>query len=206
MAELIEIFPHNIDQRKINHLVGLLKQGNIIIIPTDTIYALVGDLNNKHVMEKLCRLVNKKPNKVNLSILCQDLSNLSNYTQQIDNSTYKLMNRLTPGTFTFIMSANSNVPKIFRQNKKTIGIRVPDNEIVQSILRTLGNPLVTTSMKSDDQIQEYLTEVDEIYEYWNEKVAAIVDGGAGGNVPSTIIDLTEDEPYIVREGKGIELI
>ncbi len=206
MSELIEIYPHNIDSRKIDHLVGLLKKGKIIIIPTDTIYALAGDLNHKSVLESICKLVGKKPNKVNLSILCKDLSNLSKYTHHIDTSTYKLMNRLLPGPFTFILPASSSVPKIFRQNKKTIGIRIPQNEIVQALIERLGNPLVSTSIHSEDEIQTYLTEVEEIYEQWNNKVEAIVDGGAGDNTGSTVIDATESEVYIVREGKGMELI
>lgn len=206
MSELVEIFPHNIDDRKIDQLVKLLKQGEIIVVPTDTIYALVGDLNHRNVLENICRLVGKKPNKVNLSILCKDLSNLSVYTHQIDNSTYKLMNRLLPGPFTFILQASSKVPKIFRRNKKTIGIRVPDNSIIQALIEALGNPLVSTSIHSEDEIQTYLTEIEEIYQVWDDKVAAIVDGGVGGNVGSTVIDASGDEAYILREGKGIELI
>lgn len=206
MSELLEIFPHNIDDRKIDHLVSLLKKGEILVVPTDTIYALVGDLNHRSVLDTICKLVGKKPNRVNLSILCKDLSNLSVYTHQIDNSTYKLMNRLLPGPFTFILPASSKVPKIFRRNKKTIGIRVPENSIIQALIEKLGNPLISTSIHSEDEIQTYLTEIEEIYEVWNGKVAAIVDGGTGGNVGSTVIDVSEGEAVMIREGKGAELI
>ena len=198
--------PHNIDQRKIDQLVEALKQGEIIVVPTDSIYALVGDLNHRQVLDKICKLVDKKPNRVNLSILCKDLSNLSMYTHHLDNATYKLMNRLLPGPFTFILKASSNVPKIFRQNKKTIGIRVPDNAIVQALIEALGNPLVSTSIHSEDEIQTYLTEIEEIYEVWQDKVEWIVDGGTGGNIGSTVIDAVGEEPFIIREGKGMELI
>ncbi|MFY0642881.1 MAG: threonylcarbamoyl-AMP synthase [Bacteroidia bacterium] len=206
MSELIGILPHNIDQRKIAELVAALKKGKIIIVPTDSIYAIAGDLNHRSVLDKISRLTDKKANKIKLSILCKDLSNLSYYTHQIDNDTYKLMNRLLPGPFTFVLKASNNVPKIFRQNKKTIGIRVPDNAIVQAIIEELGNPLVSTSIHSENEIQTYLTEIEEIYEAWGSKVDYIVDGGTGGNVGSTVIDASGDEMVLLREGKGAELL
>ncbi|MBR9917525.1 threonylcarbamoyl-AMP synthase [bacterium] len=206
MSELLEIFPHNIDERKIKEIVERLRQGEIIILPTDTIYALVGDLNHRQVLDNICKLTGIKPNKANLSILCRDLSDLSTYSRPIDNSTYKLMNRLLPGPFTFILNASAAVPKIFRRNKKTIGIRIPQHPIIQKIIEELGNPLISTSIHAEDEIQAYLTEPEEIYQAWNEKVELIVDGGAGSNVGSTVIDATENEIYIVREGQGMELI
>ncbi|HAY87861.1 MAG TPA: threonylcarbamoyl-AMP synthase [Bacteroidetes bacterium] len=204
MSEFVEIRPHNINTRTIREIVQVLRTGGLAIIPTDSIYAIVGDLYHREVMEKICKLIDKKPNKANLSILCKDLSNLSEYTSPIANPTYKLMNRVLPGPFTFILKANNNIPKIFRQNKKTIGIRVPDNTICQAIVAELGNPLVSSSIHSEDEIQEYLTEPEEIFELWNGKVEYIIDGEAGSNIGTTVIDASEGELELVREGLGIE--
>ena len=204
MSEFIEIRPHNINSKTIREIVQVLRKGGLSIIPTDSIYAIVGDLHHRGVMEKICKLLDKKPNKANLSILCKDLSNLSEYTSPISNPTYKVMNRVLPGPFTFILKANNNVPKIFRQNKKTIGIRVPDNAICQALIVELGNPLVCSSIHSEDEIQEYLTEPEEIFEVWQNKVDYIIDGEAGQNVGTTVLDASEDEIELVREGLGID--
>ncbi|MFY9281817.1 MAG: L-threonylcarbamoyladenylate synthase [Bacteroidia bacterium] len=206
MSEFVELRPHNINSKTIVEIVQVLRNGGLAIIPTDSIYAIVGDLLHRDVMEKICRLLEKKPSHANLSILCKDLSSLSEYTSPISNPTYKVMNRLLPGPFTFILKASNNVPKIFRQNKKTIGIRVPDNEICQAIISELGNPLVCSSIHSEDEIQEYLTEPQEIFEVWQNKVAYIVDGEAGHNVGTTVIDASEGELELIREGLGIELL
>ena len=204
MSQFIEIRPHNINSKTIREIVQVLRKGGLAIIPTDSIYAIVGDLHHRGVMEKICKLLDKKPNKANLSILCKDLSNLSEYTSPISNPTYKVMNRVLPGPFTFILKANNNVPKIFRQNKKTIGIRVPDNAICQALIVELGNPLVCSSIHSEDEIQEYLTEPEEIFEVWQNKVEYIIDGEAGQNVGTTVLDASEDEIELVREGLGID--
>ncbi len=204
MSEFIEIRPHNINSKTIREIVQVLRKGGLAIIPTDSIYAIVGDLHHRGVMEKICKLLDKKPNKANLSILCKDLSNLSEYTSPISNPTYKVMNRVLPGPFTFILKANNNVPKIFRQNKKSIGIRVPDNAICQALIAELGNPLVCSSIHSEDEIQEYLTEPEEIFEVWQNKVEYIIDGEAGQNVGTTVLDASEDEIELVREGLGID--
>ena len=206
MSEFVELRPHNINSKTIVEIVQVLRNGGLAIIPTDSIYAIVGDLLHRDVMEKICRLLEKKPSHANLSILCKDLSSLSEYTSPISNPTYKVMNRLLPGPFTFILKASNNVPKIFRQNKKTIGIRVPNNEICQAIISELGNPLVCSSIHSEDEIQEYLTEPQEIFEVWQNKVAYIVDGEAGHNVGTTVIDASEGEIELIREGLGIELL
>ena len=206
MSEFVELRPHNINSKTIVEIVQVLRNGGLAIIPTDSIYAIVGDLLHRDVMEKICRLLEKKPSHANLSFLCKDLSSLSEYTSPISNPTYKVMNRLLPGPFTFILKASNNVPKIFRQNKKTIGIRVPDNEICQAIISELGNPLVCSSIHSEDEIQEYLTEPQEIFEVWQNKVAYIVDGEAGHNVGTTVIDASEGELELIREGLGIELL
>jgi tRNA threonylcarbamoyl adenosine modification protein (Sua5/YciO/YrdC/YwlC family) len=204
MSEFVEIRPHNINAKTVREIVQVLRKGGLAIIPTDSIYAIVGDLYHREVMDKICKLIDQKPNKANLSILCKDLSNLSEYTSPIPNPTYKLMNRVLPGPFTFILKANNNIPKIFRQNKKTIGIRVPDNAICQAIVAELGNPLVSSSIHSEDEIQEYLTEPEEIFELWNGKVEYIIDGEAGSNIGTTVIDASEGELELVREGLGIE--
>ncbi len=183
-----------------------LKSGWIIIIPTDTIYAIVCDINNKHGIEQICKLLGKKPSKTNLSLLCRDLSDLSEFCRQIPNPIFKLMKQLLPGPFTFVLNANNHVTKLFRTGKKTIGIRVPDNQIVFDLLTELGNPLVSSSIHSEDEVQEYLTEVDEIYEVWQHRVDCIVDGGAGDNVGSTVLDCLGSEAYIIREGKGVHLL
>lgn len=206
MSEFVELRPHNINSKTIVEIVQVLRNGGLAIIPTDSIYAIVGDLLHRDVMEKICRLLEKKPSHANLSILCKDLSSLSEYTSPISNPTYKIMNRLLPGPFTFILKASNNVPKIFRQNKKTIGIRVPNNEICQAIISELGNPLICSSIHSEDEIQEYLTEPQEIFEVWQNKVAYIVDGEAGHNVGTTVIDASEGELELIREGLGIELL
>jgi tRNA threonylcarbamoyl adenosine modification protein (Sua5/YciO/YrdC/YwlC family) len=206
VSNLIEIRPHNIDNRSIQTIVNSLRKGDLAIIPTDSIYAIVGDFNHREVLEKICKQIGKKPNKANLSILCDGLSNLSKYTSTISNPLYKLMKRLLPGPFTFILKANNNIPKIFRQNKKTIGIRVPDNTICQALISELGNPLISSSIHSVDEIQEYLTEPQEIYENWKNKINLIVDGGAGKNIGTTVIDASNGEISIIREGLGIEKI
>jgi tRNA threonylcarbamoyl adenosine modification protein (Sua5/YciO/YrdC/YwlC family) len=206
VSNLIEIRPHNIDNRSIQTIVNSLRKGDLAIIPTDSIYAIVGDLNHREVLEKICKQIGIKPNKANLSILCDGLSNLSKYTSTISNPLYKLMKRLLPGPFTFILKANNNIPKIFRQNKKTIGIRVPDNTICQALISELGNPLISSSIHSVDEIQEYLTEPQEIYENWKNKINLIVDGGAGKNTGTTVIDASNGEISIIREGLGIEKI
>ncbi len=206
MSTLIEIRPHNIDQRSIQTIVNALKNGDLAIIPTDSIYAVVGDLNHRDVLEKICKQIGKKPNKANLSILCDGLSNLSKYTSTIPNPLYKLMKRLLPGPYTFILKASNNIPKIFRQNKKTIGIRVPDNTICQALIYALGNPLISSSIHSEDEIQEYLTEPLEIYENWQNKINLIIDGGAGKNTGTTVIDASTEEISIIREGLGVEKV
>lgn len=204
MSNFIEILPHNINSKKIEEIVAVLRDGGLAIVPTDSIYAIVGDLHHREVMEKICKLLGKKPKQTNLSILCTDLSHLSEFTSAISNPTYKLMKRLLPGPFTFILKASNNVPKIFRQNKKTIGIRVPDNKICQAIVAELGNPLVSSSIHSEDDIQEYLTEPEEIYETWMNKVDFIVDGGAGSNIGTTVLDASDNEVLLIREGLGAD--
>ena len=201
---LIELHTQNPDKRQIRYLANLLQQGEVIIVPTDSIYALVCDINNNDAIGKICWLLGKKPQKANLSILCRDLSHISEYCMQIPNPVFKLMKQLLPGPYTFILKANTNVPKIFKANKKTVGIRVPDNEIIQYLVEELDRPLVSSSIHSEDEILQYLTDPVQIHEEWGHKVAAVVDGGAGHNTGSTVLDCTSGDVEVVREGLGMD--
>lgn len=205
-AERIFIRRDNPDQRQIKDIVRALRRGEVVILPTDTIYALACDLNNKPGIDKICKLLGKKPHRANLSLICKDLRDLSLYCRQIPNPIFKLMKRVLPGPFTFILNANNQIPKIFKSNKRTVGIRVPENEVIAAIVKELGNPLVSSSIHAEDEIIEYLTDPDEIFSQWQHRVPVIVDGGPGENVASTVLDCTNDHAEIIREGKGIELI
>ena len=199
---LLEINPNNIDDRLIMQVVKCLQKGGIIIYPTDTVYTLGCDLTHRSAYEKLCKLKDVKPNKANFSIVCNDLSHMSDYTLNISNPCFKLMKRSLPGPYTFILNANNTIVKIYGYSKKTIGIRVPDNTISQRIVQMLGAPILSASIKNDDSVLEYITDPQEIYELYDGQVDIVIDGGPGGNVASTIIDYTGGEPILVREGKG----
>jgi len=205
-AEKILIRKDNPDRRQISEIVRLLKAGNVIILPTDTIYALACDMHNRSGIAQICKLLGKKPHRANLSLICRDLSDLSLYTRQISNPVFKLMRRLLPGPYTFILDATSYIPKIFKSNKRSVGIRVPDHNVISEIIKELGNPLVSSSIHAEDEIIEYLTEPEEIYEQWMHRVNYIVDAGAGQNVASTVIDCTGSTPEVIREGLGIESV
>lgn len=200
---LLEIHPDNPQDRLIEKAVEVIAKGGVVVFPTDSIYALGCDAFNNRAIERVCRILGKKPEKANLSLICKDLGNLSEFTTPIGTPTFKLMKRVLPGPYTFILKANSNVPKIFKTNKKTVGIRVPDNAICQAIIEKLGHPMVSASIHSEDEIQEYLTEPEEIYEVYEKITDVVIDGGAGGNQPSTVIDCTNEVPEIIRQGKGI---
>lgn len=199
---LIEILPGNPDQRKIDMVVASIKNGGVAIIPTDTIYALVCDIYNHKAIDRICRIKDVKLERSNLSFLCSDLANISKYTRAFDRNIYKLLNRSLPGPYTFILEASSEVPSIFRSKKKTIGIRIPDNKIVQLVVQGVGNPLMSTSLHNRDEILPYPTDPDEIFEKYEHVVDVIIDGGYGGNTGSTIIDCTLGEPEIIRQGLG----
>ena len=201
MAELIKIYEDNPDPKAIAKVVKVLKKGGLIIYPTDTVYGLGCDITNNSALEKIARIKGVKLEKANFSFICEDLSNLSEYARQIDNSTFKLLKRNLPGPYTFILQGSNNLPTVFKK-KKTVGIRVPDNKICQAIVNKLGNPIVSTSIKDDDEVIEYTTDPELIAEKWDKLVDIVVDGGFGDNVASTIIDLTEGEPEVIREGKG----
>lgn len=200
---LLEIHPKNPQERLISKAADIVLNGGVIIFPTDTIYALGCDAFNNKAIDRVCRILGKKPEKANLSLICRDLSNLSEFTTPISTSVFKLMKKSLPGPFTFILDANSNVPKIFKTNKKTVGIRVPDNAICQAILEKLEHPMVSASIHSEDGILDYITDPEEIYDKYEKLTDAVIDGGPGGNKPSTVVDCTDGEPEVIREGLGV---
>ncbi|MCC7051221.1 MAG: threonylcarbamoyl-AMP synthase [Bacteroidia bacterium] len=197
-----KIFPTNINERYIKLCADLLKKGEVIICPTDTVYAFVCDLNNSKAIEKLCRLKGLDPTKANLSVIFNDLSHLSEFTTPINNVIFRILKKVLPGAFTFIFEANHNVPKYFKQKKKTIGIRIPDNPITLQLVKQLGNPIVASSVIDEDDIVEYPTDPDLITEKYEDKVAAIIDGGYGNNIASTVVDCSKGTIELVREGLG----
>ncbi|MCE2612248.1 threonylcarbamoyl-AMP synthase [Flavobacteriaceae bacterium D16] len=200
-AEFIRIYDENPNPRAIGKVVDVLKKGGIIIYPTDTVYGMGCDITNSKALERLARIKGVKLEKQNWSFICADLSNLSDYVRQIDSPTFKLLKRALPGPYTFVLPGNRNLPKDFK-NKKTVGIRVPEHGIAQELIRELGNPIVSTSIKDDDDVIEYTTDPELIYEKWKDLVDVVVNAGYGGNIPSTVIDLSSEEPEILREGKG----
>ena len=201
MAEFVKIYEQNPNPRQIAKVVSVLKSGGLIIYPTDTVYGLGCDITNHKALERIARIKGVKLEKANFSFICHDLSNLSDYVKQISNSTFKLLKRALPGPYTFILPGAKTLPNPFKK-RKTVGIRVPDNAIVLEIVEALGNPLVSTSIYDDDDILEYTTDPELIREKWDKLVDLVIDGGFGGNEPSTIIDVSDDFPVIVREGKG----
>jgi tRNA threonylcarbamoyl adenosine modification protein (Sua5/YciO/YrdC/YwlC family) len=201
---LIEIQEDNIDNRLIQQIVKALKQGELIIYPTDTVYAMGCDLMNKKALENLARLKNMKLNKSKFSIICKDLSDVSNYVKQIDRPIFKLMKQSLPGPFTFILESTNEVHKLFDNKRKEIGIKIPDNKIVLALVEELGNPLVTTSLIDDeDELLEYFIDPYEIYQRFDDKVHTIIDGGLGKLEASTIVNCLGGEPEIIRQGAGI---
>ena len=201
MAEFIKIYEDKPSEAAIKKVVEVLKNGGLVIYPTDTVYGLGCDITNSRALEKIAKIKGIKIEKANFSFVCNDLSHLSNYVKQIDTATFKILKRALPGPYTFILPGNNDLPKEFRK-KKTVGIRVPDNNIAREIVKMLGNPIVSTSIHDDDEVLEYSTDPELIFEKWNNKVDMVIDGGYGDNTPSTIIDLSEYEPIVVREGKG----
>lgn len=204
---LVAINPENIDNRLIEQAVEHIKKGGIIIFPTDSVYALGCNLYNKKALNNLAAMKGLKLKKANFSIICSDLSDLSNYVKHIDRPTYKLINKALPGPFTFILMATNEIPRLFDTNKKEVGIRIPDNKIVTEMVKLLGNPIATTSLHDDeDEILDYFIDPYEIYERYDDKVDFIIDGGTGNLDASTIIDCTSGSPVIIRQGIGkIEL-
>lgn len=201
MAELIRIYEENPNPREIKKVVDVLRDGGLVIYPTDTVYGLGCDITNSRALEKIARIKGVKLEKANWSFICADLSNLSDYVRQIDTPTFKVLKRALPGPYTFILPGNNNLPKDFKK-KKTVGIRVPDNLIARILVEKLGNPIVSTSIYDEDEVIEYTTDPSLIHEKWDNLVDIVIDGGYGDNVPSTVIDLTGTTPVLIREGKG----
>lgn len=198
----IKLFKENPNPRDILKVVEVLQQGGIIIYPTDTVYGLGCDITNVKAVEQIARIKGINIEKSNFSFICSDLSHLSVYARPISNHVFKIIKKNLPGPFTFILEASSNVPKYFKGKKKTVGIRVPDNNIIRGIVRELGNPILSTSIHDDDEIIEYTTDPELIYEKFKDITDLIIDGGFGELVPSTVVDFTSSEPVIIRQGKG----
>ena len=201
MAQFIKIYEDKPNEAAVAKVVKVLRDGGLVIYPTDTVYGLGCDITNSRALEKIAKIKGIKLEKANFSFVCHDLSNLSDYVKQVDTSTFKLLKRALPGAYTFILPGNNNLPKEFKK-KTTVGIRVPDNRIALEIVKALGNPIVSTSIYDDDAVLEYSTDPELIFEKWQNLVDLVIDGGYGDNHASTIIDLSQGEPIVIREGKG----
>ncbi len=197
---LIKIYPENPNPREVSKVVNLLKDGALIVYPTDTVYAIGCDALNVRAVEKLCALKGVNPLKSNLSIVCFDLSDISEYAQ-VSNRTFKLLKKNLPGPFTFILPTSSKLPKIYK-NRKEVGIRVPDNTIARVLVEELGNPILSMSVHDKDEMVEYSTDPELIHEKYGEDVAVVIDGGYGEDIPSTVVTCLDDEFEILRQGKG----
>ncbi len=202
MADLIKIYPENPNPKAIAKVVEVLKNGGVIIYPTDTVYSFGCDITKPKALEQVARIKEMKLEKANFSIIFSDLANLSEYTKQVDTPTYKILRKALPGPYTFILEASTAIPKIFKNKKKTIGIRIPDNSIPKAIVEALGNPIIATSVHDEDEIIDYTTDPELIKEKFDKVVDLVVDGGIGDNSASTVIDLTNGQREVLREGKG----
>ncbi len=201
MAQFLKIYEDKPNEAAIAKVVKVLKDGGLVIYPTDTVYGLGCDITNTKALERIAKIKGVKLDKANFSFVCHDLSNISDYVRQIDTATFKILKRALPGPYTFILPGNNNLPKEFKK-KTTVGIRVPNNAIALEIVKLLGNPIVSTSIHDNDDVIEYTTDPELIFEKWQNLVDLVIDGGYGDNVGSTIIDLSGDEPVVLREGKG----
>jgi len=199
---LLKVHPDNPNPHEIDMAVEHLKKGDVIIYPTDTVYALGCDIYNQKAVSKICTIKGINPKKAHFSFICHDLSHISTFTKNVDTPTYKLMKKCLPGPFTFILNANSQVPKLFKSNKKTVGIRIPENNIALDIVKKLGNPIMSTSIHDTDKVLAYPTDPEVIYERFKNVVDITIDGGYGTNEVSTVIDCTSSEPVVIRQGKG----
>jgi tRNA threonylcarbamoyl adenosine modification protein (Sua5/YciO/YrdC/YwlC family) len=199
---LLKLYEQNPDPRLINKIVDLLMNGGVIIYPTDTVYGMGCDITKARAVERVAKIKGVKTEKAKFSFICSDLSHLSDFARHVDNTTFKLMKSCLPGPYTFILNASNQVPKSIKFNRKTVGIRIPDNNIILEIVRKLGHPILTTSLKMDDDILEYPTDPELIYEEYGDLVDAVIDGGYGGIIPSTVLDCSGEEPLLIREGLG----
>jgi len=201
MAEFLKIYPENPNEKQLKKAVEVIKNGGLVIYPSDTVYALGCDIFNTKAMEKVARIKGIKLEKNTFSFVCNDLSHLSDFVKPIDTSTFKMLKRALPGPYTFILSANNKLPKGFKK-RKTVGIRVPNNNITRKLVEMLGSPIASTSIHDEDEVLEYTTDPELIFEKWQNKVDVVIDGGYGDNIPSTVIDLSNGEPLLIRKGKG----
>ncbi len=197
---LVRLFPENPDPRKIRQITEILMNGGVIIYPTDTVYGIGCDITQPKAVERVAKIKGLNPEKNLMSFICHDLSHIADFSAPLSNTVFKMMKRNLPGPFTFILNANNNVPKLLKSKRKTVGIRVPDNNIVREIVRELGNPILSTSVVDEDEILEYTTDPELIYEKYNDLVDIVIDGGYGENIPSAIIDCTNEEWDIIRKG------
>ena len=199
----LKLHSENPNPRYIKMIIECLNDDGVIIFPTDTIYAIGCSVNSSKALDRIARIKGIKKEKANFSFIFHDLSMLSDYTKPISNDVFKMMKRNLPGAFTFIVEANNNVPKLFKNNKKTIGIRIPDQPIITNIVRELGSPIITTSIIDEDEISGFMTDPEEINDAYSDRVDIIIDGGYGNKEESTIVDCTDNEIVILREGKGV---
>lgn len=199
---LLKIHPENPSQRQIERVAETLRNDGVIIYPTDTVYGMACDIYSPKAIAKIAQIKGIKPAKARFSFICSDLSQISDYTTPISNSLFKLMKKTLPGPYTFILNANNNVPKNIQSKKKTVGIRIPANNIPTSIVETLGNPIMSTSIHHDDEIIDYMSNPENIFEKYKKLVDIVIDGGIGDNQPSTVIDCTSEDFEVIREGKG----
>ncbi|WP_020571314.1 L-threonylcarbamoyladenylate synthase [Neolewinella persica] len=200
---LVSINADNPQGRLIQQMVDILEDGGVIIYPTDTIYGIGCDITNKNAVERVARIRGLDPAKAMFSFICQDISQVTEYSKTINNDVFRVMKHNLPGPFTFILNSNNKTPKVLKNRKETIGVRIIDNNIVDALVRGLGRPILTASVKSEDELTEYYTDPHDIYEKYNKLVDAVIDGGVGGNVASTVILCTGDEPELLREGAGV---
>ena len=200
---LLQIHPKNPNPRHIKMILECLNDDGVIIFPTDTIYGIGCSINRSKAFERIAQIKGVRKEKANFSFIFHDLSMLSQFTKPISNDLYKLMKRNLPGPFTFIVEANNNIPKLFQSKKKTIGIRIPEQPIITNIVRELGSPIMTTSILDEDEISGFLTDPEEIYDRYKDRVDLILDGGYGDNQESTIVDCTDNDIVVLRQGKGV---
>lgn len=198
----LKIHPENPHSRNLDRVVECLQKGGVIICPTDTIYGIGCDINNHDAVERVCRIKGIRPEESNFSFICYDFSHLSDFTKQIDNNVFKVMRKALPGPFTFVLKSNNNVPKLFKSKKKTVGIRIPDNSICRAIVKQLGNPIVSTSIHSDDKITGYITDPEIMNEKYSKLVDIVIDGGMGKNRHSTVVDCSDGKINVIRQGLG----
>ena len=199
---ILKINPERPEGRKIANAADIMKEGGVIVYPTDGVYGLGCDIYKQDAVDRICKLRGLDPSRAHLTFICKDISQIAEFARQFDNQTFKIMKRNLPGPYTFILKANNSVPRLFKNRRKNIGVRIPDNQIVMELIEALGRPILSASLKSEDEIVEYYTNPDTIYENLKHQVDAVIDGGVGDNQPSTVIDLTGKEPLVIREGAG----